>query len=103
MIEDLSERRAAGNDDAGRLAVAVEFHLAAWNDIGIAADIELGHRLRRQQQPVIEMLDIDGMVARDIRDLLRVGAALLGKLLLGPAAGDDDPGARLLRLRGVAD
>ena len=62
LIEDLAERVAVGDHDAGRLVVAAALELAAGRDIGIVMDVERFHRLRRQQQPVIEMLDVDGIV-----------------------------------------
>jgi hypothetical protein len=94
---------AAGDDHAGRLVVGVALELAARGDIGILADIELLHGLLRQQRPVVEVLDVDGIVRCSLRDLLRRRAALLGELLLGPASGHDDPGPRRLRLRGTCD
>src|SRR5882757_11259620 len=89
-------------DHAGRL-VAVARELAAGSDVGIVADVERLHRLRRQQQPVVEMLDVDGIVGRQCGHLGRGRAALLGELLLGPAAGNHDPGTRLLILGGLTD
>ena len=103
LVKNLAECTAAGVDDAGRLVVAIARELAAGRHIVVVADVQRLHRLRRQQQPVIEMLDVDGIVGRSRGDLRRCRPALLGKLLLGPAAGDDDPGSGLLRLCSLTD
>ena len=60
----------SGVDHAGRL-VAVTFELAAGRDIGIVADVERLHGFWRQQQPVVEMLDVDGIVGRQRRHFAR--------------------------------
>ena len=65
FVENLAERGAAGVDDAGRLVVAIARELAAGRHIVVVADVQRLHRLRRQQQPVIEMLDVDGIVGRN--------------------------------------
>jgi hypothetical protein len=103
LVKNLAERSAAGFDDAGRLVVAVARELATRRHIVVVADVQRLHRLRRQQQPVIEMLDVDGIVGRRCCDLRRCWPALLGELLLGPAAGDDDPGSGLLLLCSLTD
>ena len=72
-IEDLAERVAVADHHAGRLVVAVAFQFAAGSDVGIVVNVQRLHRLRRQQQPVIEMLDVDGIVGRGRGHLGGVG------------------------------
>jgi hypothetical protein len=98
-----AERVAVAGHHAGRTVVAVAFQLAAGGHVGVVADVQRLHRLRRQQQPVVEMLDVDGIVGRGIGHLARRRPAFLGELLFGPAAGHHDPGAGLLGLGGLAD
>ena len=103
LVEDFSERIAVAGDDAGRIVGAVAFELAAGRDIGVLADVQRGKRLRAQQQPVIEMLDVDRIVGRRRRHLGDGRPAFLLELLLGPAAGHDDPRAGFLGLRRLPD
>ena len=103
LVEDLAERIAVAVDDAGRIVGAVAFELAAGRDVGVVADVQRGKRLRGQQQPVIEMLDVDRIVGRRRRHLGDGRPPFLLELLLGPAAGHDDPRAGFLRLRRLAD
>ena len=103
FVEDPAERIAIADDYAGRTIVAVAFKLAAGGHIGIVVNAERLHRLGCQQQPVVEMLDIDRMIWRGLSHLSRGRTALFGKLLFGPAAGDQNPGPRRLGAVGLAD
>src|SRR5437879_6357747 len=62
LVENPAERVAVGIDDAGWLAVAAKLDLAARRDVGIAMNAQRFHRLGREQQPIIEMLDVDGIL-----------------------------------------
>ena len=48
-VEDLAERIAVADDHAGRAIIAVAFQLAAGGYIGVVANVQRFHRLRRQQ------------------------------------------------------
>ena len=103
LVEDLTERIAVAGEDAGRIVGAVALEFAAGRDIRVIANVQRRHRLRRKQQPVIEMLDVNRVVGCRRHHLGDSRPPFLLELRLGPAAGHDDPRTRLLGLRGLAD
>jgi hypothetical protein len=68
----------------------------------IAVDAEPLARGGREEHRAIKKLNVDRMVGRGGDDLRFAGTPGLGELLRRPAAGDDDPAARV-RERGGAD
>ena len=91
---------------AGGLAVGIALQLRPAGQVGVRLDLQRVQRGLRQHRPGVEPLHVDRMAGRRGGELGLRRPALLLELLLGPAAGDDQPAAgpaRVARLAHAAE